>query len=307
MRNIAVFTCNRADEGPMGPVRAALQARTDVCVYDASEPPTNADWFLVLGDRHELLPACHAALLHQVPIAHIHGGETTLGSFDDKVRNAVTQLASIHFTAAEPFTQKLVSMGVLRESIFTVGPPGLDDLQTDDLSEFGTGFLLVCLHPDTTRDADYNVDMATALCGALLRFRDKRIVIIRGNDDPAGKEIDIVMRELGSVHPGVAHIRTLDRRRYLTALKHAAVCIGNSSSFVIEAPALGTPTVLVGDRQKGRPLAMSITQAAVDAVDIAGQIEVCLAARLRPDLDHTPYGRGGASQKIAEILATWSL
>jgi UDP-N-acetylglucosamine 2-epimerase (non-hydrolysing) len=320
MRNIAVFTCNRADEGPMGPVLKALGDRGDLNLWHINWQDSSAEhpWIiwpewkpevlLLLGDRHELLAASHQALLHQVPIAHIHGGETTLGSFDDRVRNAVSQLATLHFTAAQQFSDKLRAMKVPGE-IFTVGPPGLDDLETDDVSEFGSGFFLVCLHPDTTQGADYNAAMTRAVCEAIDRFPERDVLVVQPNGDPHGQLIwtsQLSWWQQSKRKPPMFACNGLDRRRYLTALKHAAVCIGNSSSFVIEAPALGTPTVLVGDRQRGRPLAETIWPASPNVSDITRGIDWALKG-LRPEaLACRPYGRGGASQKIADILANWS-
>jgi UDP-hydrolysing UDP-N-acetyl-D-glucosamine 2-epimerase len=320
MRNIAVFIGNRADAGPLGPVVKAIEARADLkyaivdqFTWQPQATGERYDMLLVLGDRHELLIACHDAVYCQMPIAHIHGGETTLGSFDDRVRNAVSQLATLHFTAAECFSSKLRAMKVPGE-IFTVGPPGLDDIETDETSEFGSGFFLVCLHPDTTRDGIYNNAMRLALVTALERFPDRPVVVIDCNNDPHHEGIRAGLRAFADAtlrsypRAPIKFVHTLPRRRYLTALKHAAVCIGNSSSFVIEAPALGTPTVLVGDRQKGRPLAWTIqgTADSWTADDIVRGIRWAIANRHQVTQAALPYGRGGASQKIAEILATWS-
>lgn len=306
MRNIAVFIGNRADAGPLGPVVKAIEARGLTVHIVDQESVCGLGWYvtpspdclLLLGDRHELLDACHWAIYRQIPIAHIHGGETTLGSFDDRVRNAVSQLATLHFTAAECFSDKLRSMKVPGE-IFTVGPPGLDDLETDEASEFGTGHFLVCLHPDTTRDREYNWRMAKETALALGRFAPRKIVLIEPNNDPGAKGVRAAFDEFLPM----VQAFTLPRRRYLTALKNASVCIGNSSSFVIEAPALGTPTVLVGDRQKGRPLAWSVFPCKPDADAIEDAI-LQTTIQYRSDLPGPmPYGCGGASQKIAEILA----
>ena len=322
MRNIAVFIGNRADAGPLGPVVKAIEAhpglRVSTLDLDGNDP---ALWFSVfrpdcvvlLGDRHELLIAAHAALLAQIPIAHIHGGETTRGSFDDKVRRAVSQLADIHFVAAQDFALNLYDMGIDSNAIHVVGPPGLDDLETDEVSEFGSGFFLVCLHPDTTADVPYNMEMAGALCEALDRFPDRKVVAIDCNRDPGGEAIWQAIITHGGRKSGQAPFilqSSMNRRLYLTALKHAAVCIGNSSSFVIEAPALGAPTVLVGDRQRGRPLAGTIRCAIETADAIEAAVRDSLSKWIDADTGRPaplalPYGRGGASQKIAEILAIW--
>lgn len=332
MRNIAVFIGNRADAGPLGPVIKALNARPELNVNvvdfiagslegmaawaeSGSRDMGRGDIALLLGDRYELLTACQAALLAGTHIAHIHGGETTLGSFDDRVRNAVSQLATIHFTAAEVFSEKLRSMKVPGE-IFTVGPPGLDDLETDDDGEYwllrqgrekdnllaSRGHFLVCLHPDTTQPASYNYEMATQVALALGRFPGRRVIAITPNDDPGSASI---RNGLAQYHD--PQFVNLPRRRYLTALKHAAVCIGNSSSFVIEAPALRTPSVIVGERQDGRPMAKSVSRVLPDADCIEGAIKAALLNGHHFEFvgsDPLPYGRGGASAKIAEILAS---
>lgn len=316
MRNIAICIGNRADGGPLGPVISEINKRDDL-TYEIVNPLSlqlnhlrkdRFDWLLVLGDRHELLLACHSAVYAQIPIAHIHGGETTLGSFDDRVRNAVSQLATLHFTAAEKFSDKLRFMRVPGE-IITAGCPGLDDLETDEQSEFGEGHFLVCLHPDTTQDREYNSNMYKAMVVALIRS-GREVVMISPNSDDGGWLAKLTEAVPFGHTSTWQYLRELPRRRYLTALKHASVCIGNSSSFVIEAPALGTPTVLVGRRQAGRPMAPSITTVSADADMIEAAIHLTIgAAKLRTLQNkhvELPYGAGGASKKIAEVLATWS-
>ncbi len=297
----------------MGPVVKAMEARGDLTVHRVDLEttveafPQHPDWLLLLGDRHELLLPAHWAIRSRVPIAHIHGGETTLGAFDDKIRNAVSQLADLHFTAAQPFTNKLILMGIKPETIHTVGAPGLDDLETDPACEFDEGFFLVTLHPETAGKID-NVGMGKALTDALDRFPERRIIITASNNDPGGERINRTLHDwVVASRYKRSFIGTLGRRRYLTAMKHAAVVIGNSSSGIIEAPAMGTPTVNIGRRQEGRPMATSIFSTDATADSIAFGIECSLRSngiRANDDIP-PPYGYGGASHKIAEKLASW--
>ncbi len=198
-------------------------------------------------------------------------------------------------------------MGIKPETIHTVGAPGLDDLETDPVCEFGEGFFLVTLHPETAGATD-NIQMARELCAALDRFPDRQVVITASNNDPGGAEIHEVIRLWRAEERNVDRARfvaNLGRRRYLTAMKHAAVVIGNSSSGIIEAPALGTPTVNIGRRQFGRPLASSVVEAVAVSGSIEHSVRVALQRIACPD-KMPPYGAGGASKKIAEVLASWN-
>lgn len=244
---------------------------------------------LVLGDRFEILGACLAATHAQVPIAHIHGGESTAGSFDDQIRHAVTKLAHLHFAAAEPYAERLRRMGEGR--IWVTGAPGLDNL-ADLPPRVPAKYFVVTYHPETNGEGG-----PTELMEALSRFPDYPVMWTGVNNDPGA---EVVRRTFGRRFL----LSDLTADQYLRFARNAAAVVGNSSSGIIECPTLGVPTVNIGSRQRGRLQGPSIFNAGHDADDIAQAI--------RKALDYTgpyanPYGGPGASRRIAEVLETIDL
>ncbi|MBZ0215412.1 MAG: UDP-N-acetylglucosamine 2-epimerase, partial [Fimbriimonadaceae bacterium] len=278
------------------------------------------DLVLVLGDRYEILSAATAALLLGIPIAHIHGGEVTEGAFDDAIRHAISKMANIHFTAAEPYTRRLIQMGEAPALVFTVGAPGLDHIleQTSGdrqavLSALDVGtwdrYFLITLHPETM-NLSANAPMATAMLEALNAFPDHGLIFTGVNADPGNQVIDDAVKSFAAAHPDRAIWRvSLGSSLYGQALKHADAVIGNSSSGIIEAPATGTPTVNIGARQDGRLRAASIIDCAANKNQIKQAIKCALSPAFKTKFvtETPPYGRGGASNKIAAIIAEFDL
>lgn len=277
------------------------------------------DLVVVLGDRFEILSAATAATLSNIPIAHIHGGEITAGAFDDAIRHAVTKMACIHFVAAEPYRLRVIQMGENPDFIFNVGAPGLDQAdrapvldRSSLFNSLGIGephqFLLTTLHPTTARPGA-DLQTVTALLGALAQVKDRSIIFTGVNADPGNRVIDNAVRDFVSARPSQAHLFTsLGSNRYWSALKLADVVIGNSSSGILEAPAVGTPSINVGDRQSGRLRATSIIDCAVDQAEISAALSLVLEGRFQPDPSiEPPYGRGGASNRIANLLQSIDL
>jgi len=272
------------------------------------------DIVVLLGDRYEIFAAATAAMMQRVPIAHIHGGETTLGAIDDAIRNAVSKMAHLHFAAAPEFRQKLLEMGEAPERIHVVGALGLDSIERLKLADRGAlekelGYalppplFLVTYHPATlTADPAAGVD---GLLEALGRFEDAAILFTGTNADAFGRRIAGRIERFVKDHAARAHyVESLGQQRYLSALQLADVCIGNSSSGLLEAPALGTASVNIGMRQEGRLRAPSVIDCDEDAASIEAAIETALSPKFQgvAARRETPYGEAGASARIAEVL-----
>jgi UDP-hydrolysing UDP-N-acetyl-D-glucosamine 2-epimerase len=277
-------------------------------------PKLAPDLLVLLGDRYEILAATVAATLLNIPIAHIHGGELTAGAFDDAIRHAITKMACVHFVAAEPYRQRVIQMGEQPSFVFNVGAPGLDLAATapaltraELFAALGIDgperFLLMTLHPTTARpEADAaNVD---AMLAALSEIEDRSFIFTGVNADPGYRMIDDAIRSFVASRPGRAHLfASLGSERYWAALRLADAVVGNSSSGILEAPAVGTPSINIGDRQQGRLRAASIIDCAADSAVILESLKGILEGRFHPDPGvEPPYGRGGASEKIAGIL-----
>jgi len=315
MRRILVVVSGRADASPMTPVITALAVRG--FSVPISEPvtgeyaPTNPavrmagqlrwvtqdieehlpDIVLLLGDRYETLAAAAAATLARVPIAHIHGGEASFGSFDNQIRDAVTKLAHIHLVAAEPFRERLMAIGEDPVHIYTVGAPGLDNFPNLPKRTLGKYFL-VTYHPPTLAETGG----IKALLKALDFFPDYRVIWTGSNADPGGQEIENAVIAWGKADRWT--FLALDA--YLKLARNAAAIIGNSSAGIIEAPALEVPTVNVGPRQDGRLKGPSVMDCREHHAEIGAAIHRALAFVGPFD---NPYGGPGASAKIADVLA----
>ncbi|KKN23431.1 hypothetical protein LCGC14_0905130 [marine sediment metagenome] len=313
MRVLAV-TSGRADASPMAPVIKAL-GEWDIIevnyeglhVHECTQELRmqlifdRPDVVLLLGDRYETLAAALAATVAKVPIAHIHGGEASFGSFDNQIRDAISKLAHIHFVAAEPFKERLIAIGEDPERIHVVGAPGLDNIDLAELGPRKPGkFFVATYHPPTLGESGG----IYALIEALDRFPDYNVIWTGVNNDPGNEEIKAALE---------GHdCRSLGLLDYLVLCRHAAAVVGNSSSGIIEAPTLGVPTVNVGPRQDGRLKGDSVVDCPENAEGIEEGIYLALeyeALRLEDDdlymgYYHNPYGGPGASQKIADILAT---
>lgn len=277
------------------------------------------DILVLLGDRYETLGAASAALLAGTPIAHIHGGELTEGAFDDSIRHAVTKLAHLHFAAAEPYRQRIIQMGERPDRVFTVGAPALDNMRDLEVLErnvleadlgrrLPAPLLLATYHPATRGDIEPSVGVS-ALTGALGRFPNASVVFTGVNSDPGHSSVEDGIRAFVAAHQRRVSLHaSLGQQRYLSLMKLADVVVGNSSSGLIEAPALGTPTVNMGDRQQGRLRAPSVLDCAETEDAVAGAISEALARGPSTGIeDDNPLGDGFAARRMADVLSSANL
>jgi UDP-hydrolysing UDP-N-acetyl-D-glucosamine 2-epimerase len=278
------------------------------------------DILVVLGDRYEALAAASAAMCLRIPIAHIHGGETTQGAIDEAIRHAITKMAHLHFTAAEPYRRRVIQLGEDPARVFNVGAPGVDNLvrlpllsRRELLARLGFAsedrFLLVTYHPVTLSRQD-PAEPFGRLLEALERFAHLKLVITKANADTYGKRINRLIDQYAAAHPArVYATANLGQVLYLSALKHCECVVGNSSSGILEAPAAGVPTVNLGPRQEGRLRCASILDCPEDTEAIAAALEKALDPAFREMCRgvETPYGKGGAARRMAEVLKTWPL
>ena len=273
------------------------------------------DIVVVLGDRYETFAAAQAAMLARIPIAHIHGGEITEGAMDDAMRHAITKLSHLHFTAAEPYRTRVIQLGEHPDRVFSTGAIGLDNIDRLDLLDragleaetgipAGQGFFLVTYHPVTAGTGGEDRE-AEEMLNAFDGFGDYAVLLTGVNADPGHDHIAGLLSAYAEAQPNrVSMHGSLGQLRYLSAMKHSAGVIGNSSSGIIEAPALGVPTINIGDRQKGRLRAPSVLDCDGTKDAITAAIERALdpgfLAGLK-DMD-LPYGTPGASVEIERRL-----
>jgi UDP-hydrolysing UDP-N-acetyl-D-glucosamine 2-epimerase len=273
------------------------------------------DVVVVLGDRYEVLAAAQASLMLGIPLAHLHGGETTEGAFDEAIRHAVTKMAHLHFVAADEYAWRVRQLGERDEYIYNFGAPGLDHLTRSTLASreelesvmgapLGTPLLAVTYHPETL-DRNEGIEGMRAMLEALGEISGASIVFTGVNADPGH---DHLSKEIHAfVKADVSHrhlVTSLGQSRYLGLLKIADVIVGNSSSGLIEAPALRLPTVNIGDRQKGRLRAASVIDCAPTKEAIAVALHEALTPEFRQALPENPslYGIGNAAARIKDVL-----
>jgi UDP-N-acetylglucosamine 2-epimerase (non-hydrolysing)/GDP/UDP-N,N'-diacetylbacillosamine 2-epimerase (hydrolysing) len=273
------------------------------------------DVLVLLGDRYEILSVAQTALVARIPIAHIHGGEATKGVIDDPIRHALTKLSHYHFVTAQPFRDRVIQMGEHPERVFQVGAPGLDHFERMELMnrdefetsiDFGLGerSCIVTYHPVTLSESSPAEPFAELLA-ALDSIPDLRIIFTKSNADTEGRVINQMIDEYVQSHRDRACAFTsLGQRRYLSALHHVDAVVGNSSSGLIEAPAVPVPTVNLGDRQGGRLRAASVIDCEEEEASISDALDRALSSTFRNHIRDvtSPYGDGHASSRIKETV-----
>ena len=273
------------------------------------------DFLVLLGDRFEVLALAQTGMVARIPIAHIHGGEVTEGAIDDSIRHAVTKMSHVHFVATASFRKRVIQLGEHPDRVFNVGAPGLDYIRRLDLMsrealesslgfEFGEPTFMITYHPATvrTRPPEETVEH---LLEALQQFPKAHLLFTKANADAEGRKINRRLEEFVEQEGERAQLHvSLGQRRYLSALHHVDLVLGNSSSGLIEAPAIPVPTVNIGDRQKGRPRAESVIDCEPTVEEIEGAIGQALSGEFRRSLKYvdSPYGDGRASPRICERL-----
>lgn len=272
------------------------------------------DILVVLGDRFEILSVVQSAMIAGIPIAHIHGGEITEGAIDDSIRHAITKMSQLHFVAAEPYRQRVIQLGENPARVFNFGTPGLDNIkrlplldreQFQDSIDFSLGKInfLVTYHPVTLNKDSSKA--AEELLYAMDKYPEAKIIITKANADAGGREINRIIDRYAFNQPDrVRAYETLGQVRYLSAIKHCDIVIGNSSSGIIEAPFFKKPTVNIGDRQKGRLRAKSVLDCRENGEEIFETIQKALSPEFYDSLNEiiSPYGEGDTSSNIKETL-----
>lgn len=303
------------ENNPNEPVALTI-ART-ITVFDGHFAAHRPDAVLLLGDRFEIFAVATAAAARHIPIAHISGGDVTLGAADEYYRHCITKMAALHFPSCAESAARLVRMGEAPETVFCVGGLGDENIRTlpkmarQELCA-STGFdlmqpfAIVTYHPETSASAGDPAAQADALCAAMEAVPGVFWLITGSNADAGGAVCTAKMQAFAAAHPQRAgFINSLGLKRYLSAMQCAALVVGNSSSGVVETPTFGVPTVNIGNRQAGRIICQNVLCCAA----AAPAIEAALRRALTPEFSavaHTaqsPYNGGDTSGKICRVLA----
>ena len=271
------------------------------------------DMLLILGDRYEIFVAATCAMVMNIPIAHISGGEVTEGAMDEQIRHAITKMAHIHFPGSEFYVENIKKMGEEPWRIFNVGDPGIENIKNTKLMtkkeikldlgiDIDEETLLITYHPVTLESEELPSQVFNLL--QALSQLDKKMIITYPNADYGS---DYIIKELNKFYNennNVYLYKSLGSRRYLSIMKNCGVVVGNSSSALVEAPYLKVPVVDIGNRQKGRIKAENIISCSNDCKDIVNAINNALSGEFRGKVKNTKslYGDGNTSEEIVKDL-----
>jgi len=278
------------------------------------------DIIVVLGDRFEVFAAVSAALVARIPVAHLHGGETTEGAFDEALRHSITKMAHLHFAAAEEYRQRVIQLGEQPDRVFLVGGLGIDNIKRLHLLDraalelsldfkLGLKNLLITFHPVTLENQSSVQQMAELLVALEKLGEETHLIFTMPNADNGGRELIGMVENFVATHMNARAYTSLGQLRFLSTVKLVDGIVGNSSSGLTEAPSLATGTVNIGDRQRGRLKAQSVIDCIPQShaiFDAIGKLyDVDFMQSLQSVIN--PYGNGGASQRIVQILRNHDL
>ena len=272
------------------------------------------DLIVVLGDRFEIFAAVAAALVARIPVAHIHGGESTEGAFDEALRHSISKMAHIHFVAADEYRKRLIQLGEKPERVFLVGGLGVDSirqlrlldraaLETEINFKLGRKNLLVTFHPVTLENSTAEKQMGELL-SALATLQDTKLIFTLPNADTDGRVLIRMVEEFVAQCPNACAFQSLGQIRYLSCIAQVDGVVGNSSSGLLEVPSFKKGTINIGERQRGRLEAASVINCLPTQQDILRALKVFYSEEFQAVLPQVrnPYGEGGASAKVVKVI-----
>jgi len=284
--------------------------------YKALKP----DIVLVLGDRYEILSAAIAAMIAKIPIAHIHGGEITEGSWDDSIRHCISKMSHLHFTATEEYKNRVIQLGEDPSRVFNTGGMGIENIKRLKLLsrnkfEESINFklnkknILVTFHP-VTLENNTSKKQFQELINTINELDDTNIIFTKTNSDSNGKVINQMIDRYTARYPKKSvGFTSLGQLRYLSALKYVDAVVGNSSSGLLEAPSFKIGTINIGDRQKGRIRAKSVIDCLANKKDIQKSFKKLYSKNFQKLLINVNnhYDNGFSSKKIIRVLKNFNL
>ena len=272
------------------------------------------DLLLVLGDRYEIFAAAAAANISLIPIAHLHGGETTEGAFDEAMRHSITKMSHLHFVAEEKYRQRVIQLGEHPSRVFLVGGLGVDSIKHSILLslkeleasldfKLGSKSLLITFHP-VTFEASAAAEQLSQLLDALAELRDTQLIFTMPNADTESRALIKLIEEYVAQHSNARAFTALGQLHYLSCIAHVDGVVGNSSSGLLEVPSFKKGTINIGDRQRGRLQASSVINCDPIKKSINDAINKLYSKDFQEGLNYVlnPYGEGGASEKIVKTI-----
>lgn len=301
-------------------LHAAIDTGEAIAKFSKTLCDLGPEIVVVLGDRLEAFAMAAAATVLSIPVAHIHGGELTEGAMDDALRHAITKLSYLHFATTNEHAERIVSLGEDPKRIYNFGAPVLDVLETFEpmtrtelTDRFGVKFgernLMMTFHP-AAFDVAPARQIVSELLGAMAELENANLVITGTNNDIGSEEVRVAISEFVREHKNnTSYVESFGQRGYLSMIGEMDAVIGNSSSIVLEAPLMNVPSVLIGNRQEGRPMSKSVLKPEVRQATIKSALELALTpdfASKSRDVG-SPFGQPGFARKAADVLATVTL
>ena len=274
------------------------------------------DVLIVLGDRYELLPIVSAALVMNIPVAHIAGGDVTEGAIDNQVRNAVTMMSTVHFPGTEESAQRIKRMIGHSQNVYVTGETNLDNfirlpqLSRDELAtslsiDYTKKWVLCTYHAETRLSLDENLLRVTNLIELFNDdLADYEIVITKANADFGGDAINALFSEASKSSSHIHIFSSLGQLRYISMLQQVEFMIGNSSSGIFETPLIKLPVINIGSRQMGRLYTSNIIVSDGSYESLHDCISGLASLKFMDALKNVdnPYGDGHASEKIVSTI-----
>ena len=283
--------------------------------FSANKP----DIIVLLGDRFEVLGVAISALLNKIPIAHIHGGEKTVGAIDDSLRHSITKLSHLHFVSCDDYKKRVEQLGEDPNNIFSVGSLGVQNVLTTKILPRNElkqtlkirneeGIFLVSYHPTTL--STYSTQKELEILLSVVReHKNKNIIFTGSNIDVGGADINNTFKAEVSKQFNCYYFNSLGRKLFLSLMYHCELLIGNSSSGIIEAPSFKKPVINIGIRQKGRVRAKNIIDVELNREQIRLAIVKATSDGFKKQLTHVrnPYEKENVSKTIVKIIKSVSL
>ena len=304
-------------------ILSSSHTNLDICaemarVYEKFAPALaelKPDILVLLGDRYEIFGVAGVASIMQIPIAHIHGGETTQGAFDEAFRHSITKMSHIHFAATNEYANRIIQLGEEPRRVFNVGGTSIENIKKLNLlskEEFEKSIdfrlakknILITFHPVTLENSSAREQFSEIL-KALDGLEDTNFIFTKANSDTDGDVINKMIDEYVSENSQKAvAFASLGQLRYLSAIKFVDIVLGNSSSGLLEVPSFKKATINIGDRQKGRARASSVIDVMPAKEEILAAIKRAYSKEFEQTLKDTinPYDGGSPSKKMVKIL-----
>jgi len=266
------------------------------------------DAVMLLGDRYEILPVAIASAINNIPLIHIHGGEKTLGNYDEFIRHSITKMSKLHLVATDEYRNRVIQLGENPETVKNVGSLGVANAMElellskkeleNKLGNFSKPYFVVLFHPETITEISLE-QQTENLISALNKFKDRYdFVFIGSNSDTGSDKIQKIIKNFVDKN-NYKRFLSLKNYEYFSLLKYSQGLIGNSSSGVIEVPSLKIPTINIGNRQLGRVKGTTIIDCSADTEDILKAIEKSQSESYKKILNESvnPYYQENSLEK----------